>query len=342
MARKGRERLRELVSEPGVLEPVPVLELFGWLGVARVGGRAVLPWREDWLAAQAQGVHAAARPGKDGEEDRFSQALVHLQKSRGATWYGLQEAWKRLEPEGRLILIGGNDLGVKSAVKRLEEEIAQKGKALVIKARGRAVAFSRTDAPGPAVQRPGPVEVILEDRADTWKLASAVGSFSAGKLDRGTRLLLDHLSPRLPAERIFDPGCGIGVLGLSALRGSPGGSALFADAHAWAADAAAANARSLGYSGSSEVVWWDARVEPPPRDRFDLVLINPPFHADRKEVDLGPARAIFRAVEKVLAPGGQALVVANRTLPYEKDLRSWGRVQEIANRDGFKLLEAQR
>jgi 16S rRNA (guanine1207-N2)-methyltransferase len=334
----SRQRLQELVAEPGILAAAPVLELFGWQGVAAQGGRAVLPWRQDWLAAQARGVPAFARVTRAGL-DRYTQAVVHLQKSRSATWYGLHEAWKRLREDGRLLLVGGNELGVKSAVKRLEEELQQKSSTLAVKARGRVVEFRRATGAGPCFTPPQVVEVEL---GRPWRLVSPAGVFSEGKLDRGTRLLLNHLPSRLPAERIFDPGCGIGLLGLAALLGSPDGRACLADAHAWAADAAEKNAGQMGLASRCEVLWWDAQAEPPPGEGYDLAVLNPPFHGQGKAVDLRPARALFRTTERVLAPHGRALVVANRKLPYERDLGAWAKIEEIAVEQGFKLLEVCR
>jgi len=73
----------------------------------------------------------------------------------------------------------------------------------------------------------------------------------------------------------------------------------------------------------------------------DLILVNPPFHTG-KAVDLAPARAMFNAADQVLESGGTALIVANRSLPYERDLREIGRVRKVLERAGFKLLEVRR
>ena len=44
---------------------------------------------------------------------------------------------------------------------------------------------------------------------------------------------------------------------------------------------------------------------------------------------------------QALRPGGRLYVVANRHLPYEHTLNdSFGAVRVVAERDGFKLVEA--
>ena len=100
---------------------------------------------------------------------------------------------------------------------------------------------------------------------------------------------------------------------------------------------ASANVKRLGLADRCEEAWWDAQ-EGPPEGRFDLVLINPPFHTG-KAVDLAPAHAMFHVASQILAPGGLALVVTNRTLPYERELSSLGTLRVVCRKGGYKVLE---
>ena len=148
-----------ILLDSGVLSDDPVLELYGWKGVEARGGLAVLPRRDQWLQAMGAGVEAVGLPDRVAE-GVFSQAVVHLQKGRAATQEGLSTAWKNLAPGGRLLLVGGNELGIKSAVKRLAQELGQEETLLVNRARSRVVAFDRTECPGP--ESPEPAEVEIE------------------------------------------------------------------------------------------------------------------------------------------------------------------------------------
>ena len=328
----------DLVRDPGVLAPVPVLEFFGWSGVREFGGLAVLPHRREWKEAVGARVDAVSLPDRiEGEE--FQQAVVHLQKGRAATQQGLNAAWRHLETGGRLLLVGANELGVKSAVKRLAAELQQSAQIVANRARARVVAFSKADSAGPALPQVSGFRVTTP--GDAFAVHSAVGVFSADGVDRGTQLLLDHLDFVDAPHSILDLGCGLGLLGLAALRRWPTSSAIMADVDRRAVAAAERNAAELALTERSRVVWWDATSELPPVAQSDLVLLNPPFHAG-KAVDLDPPRAMFRAIEQVLAPGGSALIVANRTLPYERELRGIGRLRPVAERDGFKLLALTR
>lgn len=329
----------ELTLDPGVLAPVPTLEFGGRRAAAQTGGIAILPWRSDWLAAQAAGVIAHPRIG-DLAEGRYEQALVHLQKSRDATWQDLCSAWSRLSVGGRLLLCGGNDLGVVSAVKRLARELDQPTRVLANRRHARIALFERRDGPGPEPPSDGAIEIPLAD-GDLRPLRTAAGVFSARRLDAGTELLLATLlALDVTPKRILDLGCGIGALGLTALTRWPNAHGTLLDADIRAIDCARGNAESLGLVDRCLLGWWDAS-EPLPASDFDLVLLNPPFHAG-KAVDLDPARDLFQRLGEALSQGGRGLVVANRTLPYERDLEAQGRLETRIETRGYKVLELRK
>ena len=327
----------ELVLDEGVLEDARVCEFQGIEAVRRCGGLSVLSWRADWHKAEAYELRSVSS-GSQLQDARFAQCLVHLQKSRPATWQDLGHAWAHLEPGGRLLFCGGNELGITSAVKRLAEQLGQKPRIVSNRRRARIVAFERDAGEGPLVpesdyfQVPPTTEPGFSLRADP-------GVFSTRRLDPGSELLLETLADRAPAQRILDLGCGAGPLGLSALRRWPDATGLLLDADARAVKCASDNAAALGLSERCQVEWWDIR-EPVPMAEFDLVLINPPFHGG-KEVDLGPAHAMFEAARLALAPEGQALIVANRTLPYERSLRELGTLELLQDTRTFKVLSLQ-
>lgn len=326
-----------LVTDPGVLEPVPTLEVFGSDGVSRVGGEAILPHRGEWLRAREGGLNAIGWFG-DEPQTRFSQAVVHLQKGRAATQEGLARAWRRLDDDGRLLLVGGNDLGIKSAVKRLSAVFAEPAEIVANRARARVACWPKGDS---TIGFPELPSIEVATSTDTYALQSAPGVFSADAVDTGTALLLEHLDDIDSPKRIYDPGCGLGVLGLTALRRWPKATAVLADVDRRAVDCAGRNADNLGVADRCQIIWWDAVTEPSPIDGCDLVLLNPPFHSG-VPVDLQPARAIFATIDAALVPGGRALVVANRTLPWEHDLREIGTLRQIDDRLGFKVLELRR
>jgi 16S rRNA (guanine1207-N2)-methyltransferase len=324
-----------LLLDRDVLAEGALCEFQSWRAARDRGGAAVLPWRASYAEAKSAGVEAVPE-ARALPDSGFSQCAVHLQKSRPATWSDLTAAWRMLEPGGRLLLCGGNELGIQSAVKRLAGELGQTQKILSNRAHARVALFVRDTGSGPTA--PAPLEIT----AHGCSFETDPGVFSAKRLDAGTELVLESLEAWSgpPPRRLADIGCGAGTLGLSALRLWPRSRAVLADADARAERCAARNAERLGIADRCETLWWDA-FEPAPARQCDLVLLNPPFHQG-KAVDLEPARRMFRALATLLGPRGRALIVANRRLPYEQDLRALGTMQVLREARGYKLLEFTR
>ncbi len=345
MTRRDR-RPEALVLDEGVLAPGGVCEFGSALGVEAQGGTVVTPWRDQFLAAEALGLAVVETPASIATASH-AQAIVHLQKSRAATFADLAEAWRVLRPGGRLLLAGTNSLGVVSAVKRLAAQIGQRGVVVSNRARARVVRFERDDGPGPHFDEPSPFTASIEGldgESQCLQIATRPGVFSASKLDPGSRLLLEALPSiglRKPPRRLVDLGCGTGVLGLAAATRWPELKCLLVDADARAVACARENAERHGLAPRARVTWWDAREAPSERG-FDLALLNPPFHHRGPEVDLAPALALFDSLAGWLDRHGRALVVANHTLPYETLLSQQGDVERIASGNGYKLLSVRR
>ena len=325
---------QQLAADPGVLEPEPVCEFQGYESARNEGSVAVLPWRSESQAASALGIRTVRSAAELGDE-RFGQCLVHLQKSRAATWSDLAAAWHLLKPGSRLLLCGGNSLGITSAVKRLAKELGQQPQVLTNRAHARIVRFLRNGGEGP-VESVLPAIEVAGPSGESIRLQTAPGVFSEKRVDAGSEILLSVLGDRAPPERIVDLGCGNGILGLMAAVHFPESQVVLLDADARAVACAKKNRDALEIRERCEVHWWDAS-EAPPDTGFDLALINPPFH-DGKAVDLAAARAIFFQLPIFMKVGATALIVANRTLPYEANLKDIGSTITLVEEGGYKLL----
>lgn len=343
-AGRRSKRSEALVLDPDVLRPGAVCELHSSLAVEANGGISIQPWRDRFLADEKAGL-AVRADARDVASGSFGQVVVHLQKSRAATADDLAEAWRILAPDGELLFAGPNTLGIVSAVKRLGEQLGQTGVVVANRARARIVRFRKQDGAGPEREATEPIRVERPDLGtEPFLLETLPGVFSAKRLDPGSELLLEGFA-RLAREKaprhVVDLGCGTGVLGLFAARCLPEAEVLLVDADARAVECARRNAARLGLEGRCRVLWWDAR-EKPVGTGFDLALVNPPFHHRGPEVDLGPALALFDSLAGWLTRSGRALVVANRTLPWETPLARLGEVEKIADERGYKLLSLSR
>lgn len=332
--------------DAGVLGDGPVCEWHGWQAVARHGGIAVLPWRGDHLAALAADLITVGS-AEEVPPDTCAQALVRIQKGRAATWSDLIEAWNLLPLDGRLFITGSNDLGITTWVKRVGDALGQTGEVLANHSRARVACFRRTEqvlafpvAPDHAPLWPSTWEPRFQPLAEVPQIRVPPGVFSHGEVDAGTALLAQQLVDEPPAQRVLDLGCGAGHLGLHALLRWPDAHAWFLDADVRAIAAVEHNLAQLACSPRGTVAWWDVS-EALPTSEIDLVLCNPPCHAGT-DTDYATAQAMFRHAATALVPGGRLLVVANRHLPYERDLAALGVLEILVEQGGFKILRLRR
>lgn len=335
-----------LPLDPDVLREGTICEFQADFAVLAQGGTVVQPWRDRYLAAEAADLHVVSS-GREVADASFGQVLVHLQKSRSATFSDLQHAWRILKPDGQLLLAGTNSLGVVSAVKRLASQLEQTPIVVANRARARVVRFKKDQGVGPLFdESPGfAVQIVsIRDEPFEFELETLPGVFSAKRLDPGSQALLRVLAGfagHKPPKRIVDLGCGTGVLGIAAATLWPETEVLLVDGDHRAVECAQNNLERLGLTDRCRVSWWDAK-EPPLDGRFDLALVNPPFHQRGMDVDYGPALALFDSLHGWLRPGRRALIVANQKLPYEAPLENLGQLEILQSDRGYKLLSLKR
>lgn len=183
-----------------------------------------------------------------------------------------------------------------------------------------------------AAHRPGQVRVVLPDLY--LELATDSGVFSPGRLDPGTRLLLEE-GPRPPASGdLLDLGCGYGPIACALAARAPGATVWAVDVNERALALCAANAAGAGLA-NVRCVAPDAPGIP---SLFAGIWSNPPVRIGK-----GPLHAMLRAWLARLAPGAAATLVMGRNLGADS-LRAWleeeeGRpVTRLAARSGYRLL----
>ena len=159
--------------------------------------------------------------------------------------------------------------------------------------------------------------------------------FSHGRLDVGTRVLLDTFAD-LPQGKVLDFGCGAGVI--SAYAQSLPGQRTFTlvDCDALAL---ASSGRTMAHVGADfKVLASDGLSEV--EGEFDLILSNPPFHQGVK--------THYEATEQFLAQsfrhlkkGGELRIVANSFLRYPPIIKdAFGNCETLLTRDGFSIYRA--
>lgn len=277
-------------------------------------------------------------PEGAGQLDRVV-ILAPQGRALGRRW--LAEAHALLGPGGRLNVAGANGGGIKPLIADAAELF---GAAAVLGYGGGcrvAEAIRRAEAPGepewatrPGIA-PGTWHTLMA--ALPWgdaELVSLPGIFSYERLDEGTALLLQQLEP-CAGLRVLDAGCGYGPLGLAAARLGAARADML-DVSLLAVAAARENAARLGLAAATAEV--SDALEAAAGRHYDLIVSNPPFHAGQA-VDTAIAEAFIAQARALLAPGGRLLLVANRFLPYERQLRPhFARVEAVAQSKAYKVL----
>jgi len=241
-----------------------------------------------------------------------------------------------------LWVVGAKGDGIESAVGDLERVAVPQG---VETGKHARLLLSRTLPP---------VAARLEDYLAVWPLSlggetlqvvSLPGVFSHGRLDDGTRLLLETVSI-LPGP-LLDVGCGAGILAAwYAGRGAV--PVTLVDADALAVEAARRTLALNGLPGQVEAgdIFPPETAAPdtaaPDTATFASIVSNPPFHQGAATDDRVTASLVAGAGAR-LRPGGTLTLVCNRFLPVPDRLdRAFGSHQVLADDARYRVYQVTR
>jgi 16S rRNA (guanine1207-N2)-methyltransferase len=186
-----------------------------------------------------------------------------------------------------------------------------------------------------APHRPGTVHVVLPDLH--LELATDSGVFSPGRLDPGTRLLLET-APAPPATGdLLDLGCGYGPLALPLAARAPQARIWAVDSNRRALDLCERNVVSAGLANVRCLGPQDAGLP----GTFQLIWSNPPIRIGKQAL-----HSLLTGWLGRLAPGGAAYLVVQRNLGSDS-LQKWltetgWQATRIAARTGYRVLQVQR
>ncbi len=252
----------------------------------------------------------------------------------------LEDELRRLRPllhAGSVIVAGGMVKSIhRSTLDTFEQTIGPSPTSLA-KKKARLVLPTYEPA---LVERssPYPGRYSLDDGSPVIEHANV---FSRGRLDIGTRAMLDHLPPIAEGADVLDLGCGNGLLGLTAARRGPLRSLCFVDESYQAIASAQANVEGWAIEAPCSFIA-DRTLASVGSSSIDVVLNNPPFHAHQSRSD-DTAKRMFTDAHRVLRPGGELLVVGNRHLDYHKQLqRRFGNGEVVGSTPKFVVLRARR
>lgn len=183
-----------------------------------------------------------------------------------------------------------------------------------------------------AAHRPGQVRVVLPDVY--LELDTDSGVFSPGRLDPGTRLLLERAPAPPPDGDLLDLGCGYGPIGCVLAARAPAATVWAVDVNERALGLCARNAAAAGLRNVRCLPPGDQAIP----SRFAGIWSNPPVRIGK-----APLHGLLRTWLPRLAPGAAASLVMGRNLGADS-LHAWleqegWSVTRLAARSGYRLLQ---
>jgi 16S rRNA (guanine1207-N2)-methyltransferase len=269
------------------------------------------------------------------DHEVFFAAFVRLPRQRKEASFVIASCWSALKPGGLLIAAAANDAGGARLEKDLlpyfpDLQSASKYKCRVIWARKENQTLPQ------AWMQDGKLQKNPE--TGFW---TRPGLFSWDRIDAATALLLSHLPDGLSGH-IVDLGCGIGVIADHVLACSSAISLVSCvDADARALAACRQNIEERHPGRNVHYNWADlSQAQTLPA--ADVVIMNPPFHAE-KTTAIALGQSFIGNAASILKPGGSLWMVANAHLPYEQVLSARFKSFEKKHEGkGFKIFHAIR
>ncbi|NKN37192.1 class I SAM-dependent methyltransferase [Agrobacterium sp. a22-2] len=287
-------------------------------------------FRPEYRRLQAAGLE----PQSVVEGDDFDGALILCGKHRGVNENRVAEALKRVKAGGLVVIAGGKEDGIQSLRKALGK-LGLETESMP-KYHGVALWFHRPDDIEALVAKLEAQRVVIDARFET-----APGQFSHNHVDPGSELL----ASRLPAEfngNAADFGAGWGYLSVMLAEKAPRVNRIdLFEADFEALESARKNLARNCPDLTARFFWQDLAQEPA-KEKYDLVIMNPPFH-EGHATEPGLGEAMIKAAADAIRSGGELLMVANRGLSYEPVLATLFKSHgETCRNSRFKVLWAKK
>ncbi|WP_337878566.1 class I SAM-dependent methyltransferase [Rheinheimera sp.] len=282
----------------------------------------------NWQSLSADAVYLGKLP-----DQHFDSLLIFHPKSKEQLPALLQQLKAVAKADSLCFLVGDNKGGIKS-LPALADKIGVKVYKLD---NAKHCLWFELDHLSELQPVPtGFLQFQLKSGNTEFVVCSQPGVFNHGKLDLGTRLLLEHLG-HVQKGKVLDFGCGAGIVGAYLKKNHSAIELVASDISTLAVESTEATLAANQLSGT--VLCADGF--PGKTGLFDHIVSNPPFHTGLK-TDYQISEQFFQNARQQLKPGGSLTLVANVHLPYAEQLKSlFNQVKELGRRDGFVVYYCQ-
>lgn len=291
---------------------------------------------------QARGYHAQFSDFCfDDLAASYQYIFFRISKEKALAHHVINSAQKLLMGEGKLIISGAKQEGIKGYIDRSKKIYAIRETLKADKQHWGAV-----------FEPSGPTQQPLDDKQYTElrpiikncnnfpdvQFLSKPGVFGWNKIDAGSALLVTHLTPIYenlnPPKSVLDIGCGYGYLSVACAK-LFNAAIVACDNNAAAIKACAANLANLNKNHQVIASNCTQNVS----GRFDLVVCNPPFHTGfGVENDL--TERFLQGTKDRLAEGGIAIFVVNLHIPIERKARQYFKnISKLSDDKHFKIIK---
>ncbi|MFT6327339.1 MAG: 16S rRNA G1207 methylase RsmC [Crocinitomicaceae bacterium] len=173
------------------------------------------------------------------------------------------------------------------------------------------------------------------------KLSTQANVFGRDKLDPGAAFVVENLTKLPKCNNVADLCCGSGILAIAYAKqnfNSSNAAKITLFDESFMAVQSSINSCELNSIKDYEVHWDDGLKNN--KQKFDLILCNPPFHEEHTVGDY-IAKRLFNDAKQHLTPNGSLVVVGNRHLGYHVTLKKYFKqVSTLASNSKFILLKA--
>lgn len=161
------------------------------------------------------------------------------------------------------------------------------------------------------------------------------GVFSSGKIDIGTRFLLENLIIADHENTLLDMACGNGIIAHHIAGLNPNAQLYLTDDFYLAVESAKLNIPTAHCQFNDELSDFE-------HDFFDVIVTNPPFHFGH-ETNIEVSLNLFKQTCRCLKNTGRLIIVANKHLNYSTHLQKmYKQVSITAKNEKFEIIECRK